>query len=159
MNRARARLRKMKFSIWNATHRATQTNERTNERSQTMHACTTTTIPTVPVTRIASSRKSTRVRRRAVTLNAFKHHHADDSATPRDNNDAVPTHASSSFGRRAAMTIAAVSMVTPRGAEARLSGGPTGGIPIENFVPVRGWIDIQTRRLRFPFAFVCVTKE
>lgn len=117
-----------------------------------MHACTTTTIPTVPMTRIASSRpssKSTRVQRRALKLNAFKHRRADDSATPRDNNDAVPTHASSSFGRRAAMTIAAVSMMTPRGAEARLSGGPTGGVPIENFVPVRGWI---SKAKRFAFA-------
>jgi hypothetical protein len=127
-----------------------------------MHACattTTTTIPTVPVTRIASSRKSTRVQRRAVTLNAFKHQHADDSATPRDNDDdAVPTHASSSsssFGRRAAMTIAAVSMMTPRGAEARLSGGPTGGVPIENFVPVRGWI---SKAKRFAFR-VCFEEE
>ena len=139
----------MKFSIWNATHRATQTNER-DDLKRTMHACatTTTTIPTVPVTRIASSRKSTRVQRRAVTLNAFKHRHADDSATPRDNDDDARVGTASSFGRRAAMTIAAVSMMTPRGAEARLSGGPTGGVPIENFVPVRGWI---SKAKRFAF--------
>jgi len=109
-----------------------------------MHAALTTTPTTTPTTRVAFRRPSSklaRVRRHATTTT--KALSDGDSATTLDNNDAVdvvPTRESSSFGRRAAMTIAAVSMVTPRGAEARLSGGPTGGIPIENFVPVSGWI-------------------